>query len=217
MKPIRVLIADDHPLLREALRSVIDDEDDLVLLSEVDNGLAAVEAARTLKPDVALIDLYMPGLEGMQVIQRILEDDPAAQVLVFTSASDDEKVTQALEIGALGYLIKDARRGEIVKAIHEVSQGRAYLPPAIAARLASGMRRRAAQAAASGPELTAREQEVLDRIGAGASNEEIAAQLCIGETTVRTHLHNILQKMGFETRSQLMMHLLRARNDSPKK
>lgn len=215
MNPIRILIADDHPLLRDALRSVIQDEDDLTLLGEVDNGLAAVEAALALRPDLAIIDLYMPGLDGLEVIRRILAVEPEMPVLVFTSAMEDEKVAQAVEAGALGYLIKDARRSEIVRAIHAVSQGQAYLPPAVAARLASGMRRRAAAQAAPAdtPPLTSREQEVLALIAEGASNEEIAARLCIGQTTVRTHLHNILQKMGYENRSQLMMHLLRNRND----
>lgn len=212
MRPIQILIADDHPLLREALRGVIEDEDDLILLGEADNGLAAVEVGLNLKPDVAIIDLYMPGLDGLQVIQRLLQADPRARILVLTSATEDDKVAQAIEAGALGYLTKDARRSEIVKAIHEVSQGNSYLPPAIAARLASSLRRRAVRPVSNGPALTGREQEVLALIAEGASNEEIATHLCIGETTVRTHLHNILQKMGFENRSQLMMHLLREKN-----
>lgn len=209
MPKLRVLIADDHPLLRNALRTIITDEADLELVAEVDNGQAAIEQTLALKPDVSVIDLYLPLFDGHQVIERVLQANPRAQLLVLTSSIEESNVARAVLAGALGYLIKDSDRPEILRAIREVGQGRAYLSPAVAVKLANSLRQQhAPKITAETEPLTQRELQVLDQIGAGASNADIARELNIGETTVRTHIHNILHKLGFQTRNHLMMYFL---------
>lgn len=209
IRPIRVLIVDDHPLMRTALRTIIEDEVDLQIVAEVDNGKDAVIQTLALSPDVAIVDLYIPIVEGVQVIEQITSANPETHALVLTSSIAEEKVAEALLAGALGYLLKDSDRDEILYAIREVSQGRTYLSSNAATKLANNLRhKQASQAARLVEPLTPREQEILDLVSAGASNADIARNLQIGETTVRTHIHNILHKMGFESRSQLMMHLL---------
>ncbi|MBK8049325.1 MAG: response regulator transcription factor [Anaerolineales bacterium] len=195
--------------MRTALRTIIEDEVDLQLVAEVDNGKDAVIQTLALNPDVAVVDLYIPVVEGMQVIEQIAAANPETHTLVLTSSIAEDKVAEAILAGALGYLLKDSDRDEILFAIREVGVGRAYLSPHAASKLANSLRQRQSQSSATTIEpLTPREQEVLDRVAAGASNTDIARDLQIGETTVRTHIHNVVQKMGFETRSQLMMHLL---------
>lgn len=209
MSNLRVLIADDHPLMRNALRTIITDEPDLDLVAEVDNGAAAVAQTLALRPDAAVIDLYLPLFDGQQVIERVLQADPTAHLLVLTSSIDEGNVTRAVLAGALGYLIKDSDRPEILHAIREVGRGRAYLSPAVAVKLANSLRQtHAPKPSADAEPLTHREQQIKEQIGAGASNADIARQLNISETTVRTHIHNILHKLGFNTRNQLMMYFL---------
>jgi NarL family two-component system response regulator LiaR len=209
MALIRVLIADDHPLMRSALRTIIEDEADLKLIGEVDNGGDAIVQILSLKPDVAIIDLYMPVFDGIEVIRQVMTADAGAHLLVLTSSVEEDMIAEAIQAGALGYLIKDADRPEILEAMRVVSRGHVCFSPLIATKLASSLHGQHALRPASGLEsLTTREREILNQIRAGASNPEIARHLRIGETTVRTHIHNILQKLGFETRSQLMMVLL---------
>jgi DNA-binding NarL/FixJ family response regulator len=213
MSLIRVLIADDHPLMRKALRTIIVDEADLELVGEVDNGQDAIAQALALRPDVIMIDLYIPLFDGIEVVKQVMAANPAAHLLVLTSSVDDTKVAEAVQAGALGYLIKDSDGPEILHAIREVGNGRGYLSPVAAAKLASGMHKQLAQRADNLPEtLTNREREILEYVRAGDSNAHIARELQIGEATVRTHIHNILRKLGFETRSQLMMYLLSQKN-----
>lgn len=209
LRPIRVLIVDDHPLMRTALRTIIEDEVDMTLVAEIDNGKDAVIQTLALSPDVAVIDLFIPLLDGVQVIEQIAAANPETHTLVLTSSIAEDKVEEAILAGALGYLLKDSDRDEILFAIREVSQGRAYFSQVAATKLANSLRHRQVQNPNAKVEpLTLREQEILDLISAGASNGDIARKLQIGETTVRTHIHNILHKMGFETRSQLMMYIL---------
>lgn len=209
MALIRVLIADDHPLMRRALRTIIEDEADLQLIGEADNGQDAIAQAVALHPDVVMVDLYLPLFDGIEVIKQVMAARPAAHMLVLTSSVEEDKVAEAVQAGALGYLLKDSDRPEILHAIREVSQGRAYLSPVAAAKLTSSLHRQHARRTSNLPEpLTSRECEILELISGGDSNADIARQLQIGETTVRTHVHNILRKLGFETRSQLMMYLL---------
>lgn len=207
---IRILTADDHPLMRDALRICIEDESDMQIVAEVETGRDAISKAREIDPDVTILDLYLPDQDGISVLQQILAADPEARVLFFTSSSEDDRIAQAIQSGALGYLIKDSQRSEILAAIRDVSQGRSYLSPTVAGKLANSLRQRHANSLqASVERLTQREEDILALVGEGASNLDIARRLNIGETTVRTHIHNILQKMGLENRSQLLMHILR--------
>lgn len=213
MPNIRVLIADDHPLLRNALRSCIEDEPDLMIVAEVENGQDAIRHVIALNPDVAVIDLFMPVVDGIQVVTQILRVNPAAHLMIFTSSTEEDRVAEAIQAGALGYLIKDSGRDEILKAIREVSHGRSYLSPVVAVHLANHLRqKRLTDSQPNMDALTPREIFILNLVGEGASNPDIARQLQIGETTVRTHIHNILQKMGLENRAQLLMAILKQKS-----
>lgn len=224
---IRVLIADDHPLMRDALRACLEDEPDIEIAAEVTNGQDAVQTALELFPEVMMIDLYLPDRDGIQVTRDILTVRPDAHIMIFTSSTDEDKVAQAIQAGALGYLIKDSPRSEILQAIHEISRGQSFLSSTAARKLANVMRQSSflsgnaaggAEAAggayaaggafAAGERLTQREGDILALVGEGASNSEIAQKLHIGETTVRTHIAHILRKKGLKNRSELMMALL---------
>jgi NarL family two-component system response regulator LiaR len=206
---IRVLVVDDHPLMREALRGAIEDEPDMELAGEADNGLEAIALARTLQPDVTVMDLFMAGMDGLEAIARIREENPDARILALTSSTDESKVMAAVQAGALGYLLKDVQRVELLQAIREVSRDNVYLPPHLARKLFNGMRQGPAKPPVSPAEqLTTREAEILKRIGEGASNREIAEALCVSEGTVRTHVHHILGKLGLKNRNQAILYTL---------
>lgn len=211
---LRILIVDDHPLMREALRAAIEDEEDLLVAGEASNGLQAIEQATRLQPDVIVMDLFMPAMGGVEAIRSIREACPETHILTLTSSSDESLVLGAVEAGALGYLIKDTQRADLLNAIREVGQGNAFLPPQLARKLMEGMRRSRAQAVvtAEGDKLvetlTEREREVLRLIGEGASNREIAAILFVTEGTVRTHVHHILNKLDLKNRNQAILYAL---------
>lgn len=206
---ISVLIADDHPLMREAMRACLEDEPDIKVVSEVVNGQAAVQEALTLRPDVLVIDLFLPDMDGIQALAKILKAWPGAHGLIFTSSTDEQKVVQAVQAGAQGYLIKDSPREEILLAIRQVGLGRSYFSTTATEKLASALRQAGGLSnRAFVQPLTQREEDVLALIGEGASNRDIAAKLSIEETTVRTHIFHILQKMGLNNRSELLMVLL---------
>lgn len=208
--PIRVLVVDDHPMMREALCTAIDDEADLRVAGQARNGAEAVDLAERLRPGVILMDLMMPVQDGVQAIRRIMAGPAAAPILALTSSTDEAAVLAAVEAGALGYLLKDAERPELLRAIHTVAQGEPYLPPAVALKLFHSVRRPPAASAAADPlaaasglaALTPREREVLRLLGEGVSNETLAQALSISESTARTHVHRLLQKLELENRSQ---------------
>lgn len=208
---IRILIADDHPLMREALRYAIEDEEDLQLVGEASNGEEAIQIAQQTTPDIILLDLLMPVLDGLSTINELITADPEVHILVFTSSQEEDKINSAVESGVLGYLNKDAPRKDLLYAIREVSQGRAYLPPAIAARLLARLRKnkRMPQAEIMVEKLTPREIEVADWVGKGLTNRQIADALTLTEGTVRTHVHNILQKLNLQNRNQLILYALK--------
>jgi DNA-binding NarL/FixJ family response regulator len=209
---IYVLIADDHPLMRDALKACLEDEPDIMVAAEVVNGNEALQAARRLPLDVIILDLYLPDIDGIHVLQAILEDKPEARILVFTSSTDEDKIAQAIQSGALGYLIKDSPREELLHAIREVSQGHSYLSAVVAGKLASVLRqKRAANVSSVLEPLTQREENILALVRSGASNTAISRALNISETTVSTHIYHILQKMGLKNRSELLMYLLQQR------
>jgi two-component system NarL family response regulator len=193
MKKIRVLFVDDHPMLRAGLEATIRGEDDLEALAEADSGAAAVEAFRKFRPDVVLMDLRLPGMNGVEAIQKIREIDAGAKVIVLTTYDGDEDIYRAFTAGARAYLLKDMLRRELVDAIRAVHAGQRYVSPTVAARLAARAPRQ---------ELTAREVEILWHLVRGLGNKQIAGELGLAEGTVRIHLSNIFEKMGVHDRTQ---------------
>jgi NarL family two-component system response regulator LiaR len=220
MNPIRVLVVDDHPLMREALRAAIEDEVDMIVAGEASDGEGAVMLAGSLHPNVIIMDLFMPVKDGMETIHEIRGRDPDAHILVLTSSSDEGRVVAAIQAGALGYLLKDAERVEILQGIRQVSQGQVFLPPHMARKLVNGLRQSGvpfitaeADMTISEPPveaLTSREQEVLKLIGQGASNHDIAERLFLSDGTVRTHVHHILDKLNLKNRNQAILYAMKA-------
>jgi NarL family two-component system response regulator LiaR len=205
---IRVLIADDHAVVRQGLRTFLELQDDIEVVGDVSDGEAALSAVAEHEPDVVLMDLVMPGVGGVEAIQRLRELRPETRVLVLTSFLDDEKLFPAVRAGAAGYLLKDVQPAELVRAIRTVADGEALLHPAVAARLmeefSEGERPPADEA------LTAREREVLELIARGLPNKLIARDLGIAEKTVKTHVSSILSKLGLTDRTQAALYAVRS-------
>lgn len=193
-RPIRVLIADDHPVVLEGLAAVLSYQGDMSVAGTATNGREALARFHDLKPDVALLDLRMPELTGLEVIRAIRAEAPGARLIVLTTFDGDEDVYRALEAGAQGYLLKDSSKEELLAAVRAVHAGRRHVPTVVAARLA--------ERAQAGPDLTPREREVLERMAAGKANKEIGAALSITEATVKSHVNSILQKLGVADRTQ---------------
>lgn len=205
---IRILIADDHAIVREGQRALIETEPGMQLVGEAENGVEAVHMARTLQPDVILIDLRMPRKGGLQAIGEIRAQNADARILVLTSFSEDETVYAAIKAGALGYLLKDASPQEILRAIREVYRGEPSMPPLIAHKLMSELQRTSDLPLTKDP-LTGRELEILKLVAQGLPNQEIAERLVISERTVRTHVSNILAKLHLANRTQAALYALR--------
>ena len=202
---ISVLIADDHPFVRHGLRTYLETLDDLEVVGEASDGAEAVELSGSLLPDVVLMDLVMPELDGVEATRRIKAASPATKVIVLTSFDDDEKVFPAIKAGAAGYLLKDVHPAELAKAVRRASRGEALLAPSVAARLmqeVSGGRPPDAG-------LTERELEVLRLIARGMSNKLIAHELVVSEKTVKTHVSNILAKLHLADRTQAALYAVR--------
>jgi NarL family two-component system response regulator LiaR len=205
---IRVLVADDHAIVRKGIRALLATEPDIEVIGEAENGREAVTEVERLRPDVILMDLVMPEMDGIEAIRRITARQPEARILVLTSFAADDKVFPAIKAGALGYLLKDSGPEELVQAIHQVSRGESSLHPTIARKLLQELSHPSEQPPTPDP-LTEREVEVLRLVARGQSNQEIADQLVISEATVRTHVSNILSKLHLASRTQAALYALR--------
>jgi DNA-binding NarL/FixJ family response regulator len=209
MSTVRVLIADDQALVRAGFKMILDAEDDLDVVGEAADGAAAVELARRLKPDVVLMDIRMPQLDGIEATRRVIAlDGNPARVLILTTFDVNEYVYEALRAGASGFLLKDVPPEQLAAGIRVVAQGEALLAPSITKRLIQEFAS-AAPAPATPPkgmdELTARELEVFKLVARGLSNAEIAAELIVSETTVKTHVARVLMKLGLRDRVQAVV------------
>jgi DNA-binding NarL/FixJ family response regulator len=200
--PIRVLLVDDHSVVRMGLRAFFDMLDDIEVVGEATDGSEGVAMARRLKPDVILMDLLMPNMDGVTAIGRIKAERPETEIVTMTSFIEEEKVTAALEAGASGYVLKDAEADEVAQAIRAAFAGEVHLDPAVARLLAQRMRTRKDPAESLVEPLTDREKDVLRLLGQGMSNKDIGAQLFITERTARTYVSNILGKLGLASRTQ---------------
>ena len=190
---IRILIADDHSVVREGLVSLVKRKSDMVVVAEASNGREAVELWKTHRPDVTLLDLRMPELDGVGAIKEIRELDENAQIVVLTTYDGDEDIYRAIKAGAKAYLLKDTARDALVDTVRRVRAGETYLPPQLAAKLAERV---------SGQALSPREIEVLQRMAVGKSNKEIGTELFISEGTVKTHIKSIFSKLDVVSRTE---------------
>ena len=199
--PIRVLLVDDHAVVRMGLRTFFDLQDDIEVVGEAADGSEGLALARRLKPDVVLMDLMMPNMDGLTAIARIKGEMPETEIVAVTSFIEEEKVTAALEAGASGYLLKDAEAEEVASAVRAAFAGEVHLDPAVARLLAQRMRTRKNEPDPVEP-LTDRERDVIRLLGQGMSNKDIGAALFITERTARTYVSNILGKLGLASRTQ---------------
>lgn len=205
---IRVLIADDHAIVRKGIRALLTAQPDIEVVGEAENGEEAITEAERHRPDVILMDLVMPEVDGIAAIRRITAHQPEARILVLTSFAGDDKVFPAIKAGALGYLLKDSGPEELVQAIYQVYRGESSLHPAIARKVLQELSRSVEQPATPKP-LTEREVGVLRLVARGLSNQQIAEALVISEATVRNHVSNILSKLHLASRTQAVLYALR--------
>jgi DNA-binding NarL/FixJ family response regulator len=205
--PIRVLIADDQALVRSGFRLIVETRSDLEVVGEAEDGEAAVELTRELEPDVILMDVRMPGLDGIEATRRIVAAGSPARILVLTTFDLDEYVYAAVRAGASGFLLKDVRPGDLVEAIRLVANGNALLGPSVTRRLLErfGDEHGSAGAAEAVARLTEREREILTLLASGLSNAELAQELVLSETTVKTHVSSVLRKLGVRDRVQAVI------------
>jgi two-component system, NarL family, response regulator LiaR len=202
--PIRVLIVDDHPIVRQGLRTFLGLDPDFNVVGEGGDGAEGVRLARELKPDVVLMDLLMPVMDGITATATIRRELPDTEVLALTSVVEDQLVVNAIQAGAIGYMLKDTDVTELRRAIKAAAGGQVTLSPAVAAKLMREIR-----APASPEKLTAREEEVLTLVARGYSNKEISQSLSVSDTTVKSHVSNILGKLGLPSRTQAALYAIR--------
>lgn len=201
---IRILIADDHAVVRQGLAMFLALDDELEVIGQAENGAEALKMAHELKPDVVLMDLLMPVMDGITAIGQIRRELPDTEVVAVTSVLEDASVIGAVRAGAIGYLLKDTQADELCRAIKAAAAGQVQLSPQAAARLMREVR------APESPEaLTDRETDVLRLLARGKANKEVAQELSIGEKTVKTHVSNILAKLGVQSRTQAALHAVR--------
>ena len=208
-KLIRLLLVDDHAIVRRGVKALLAQTDDMVVIGEASDGAEAIAQASALQPDVILMDLILPDVGGIEAIRQISVRHPAIAILVLTSFASDDKVFPAIKAGALGYMLKNADLEELVTAIRQVHRGEPSLHPNIARKVLRELRQPQAERALLPEPLTARELEVLQLIAKGLSNQEIAEQLVVAEPTVRTHVSRILDKLHLVNRVQATLYAMR--------
>ena len=207
MDKIGVLIVDDHAVVRQGLRTLLELQDDIEVVGEATNGLESVEQTRQLLPDVVLMDLVMPEMDGIEATRKIRALSPNTKVIILTSFAEDEKVFPSIKAGALGYLLKNVSPPDLVKAIQAAHRGEAQLHPEIARKLMDEFSTRPDKPTSD--ELTERELDVLRLIARGRNNRDIAGELVLSEKTVKTHVSNILSKLHLSDRTQAAIYALR--------
>ena len=204
--PIRVLVVDDHAVVREGLRTFLSLQDGIEVVGEAGDGREAVTAAERERPDVVLMDLVMPRLDGVEAMRRLRARVPQARVIVLTSFLDDDRLLPAIRAGAAGYLLKNVAPAELARAVRAAAAGEALIDPVVAARLVDAL---SDDDEPEAPPLTGREQEVLDLIARGYANKRIALELGIAEKTVKTHVGHVLAKLGVADRTQAALYATR--------
>ena len=195
MKKLGILIADDHPVVRDGLRGMLESQADFEVVGEAEDGAQAIQLVEELGPDIVLMDLRMPQVDGVTATREIKRSQPETQILVLTTYDSDADILPAIEAGATGYLLKDSSREELYKAIQATARGETVLAPTVAARLVGRMRAPAEE------KLSSRELEVLQLVAEGASNKDIASRLHISQATVKSHLIHIFGKLGVSDRT----------------
>ena len=215
--PIRVLIVDDHAVVRMGLKMFFDHQSDIEVVGEAADGSEGVAMARRLEPDVVLMDLLMPTMDGVTAIGRIKAERPDIEIVTMTSFIEEEKVTAALEAGASGYVLKDAEAEEVAAAVRAAYAGEVHLDPAVARLLAQRMRAKKAPDDELTEPLTDREKDVIRLLGQGKSNKEIGSELFITERTARTYVSNILGKLGLASRTQAALYAVEHKLVDPAK
>jgi two-component system, NarL family, response regulator LiaR len=208
MENIRVLIVDDHTVVRDGLVALLSVEPGMEVAGSAADGQEAVELASQLKPDVILLDLVMPRMDGVQAINLIRQDDPHAKILVLTSFAENHQVFSAIKSGAMGYIMKDTSASELIRAIRDTYHNKPALQPEIARKLMHDIQNPSAQVSLESA-LTEREVEILRQVALGKTNQEIADELVVSERTVRTHITNILAKLRLTNRTQAALYALR--------
>ena len=205
---IRVMIVDDHPVVRRGIQSLLAEEEDIQAVGEAVNGKDALEKAKSLKPDVILMDLVMPEMNGIEAIEKITASMPETRILVMTSFAADDKVFPSIKAGALGYLLKDSDPEDLIRMIRQVYRGELSIHPMIARKVIQELNRPAKEPLTPSP-ITEREEEILQLLAQGLENKEIAARLVVRDATVRTHVSNILRKLQLANRVQATLYALR--------
>jgi len=210
---IRVLVVDDHPMMNESMCLALEAEEDMQVVGVAQNGRAAIEQALALKPDVIVMDLFLPDMDGIRATAEIAQANPTARVLVITSSAENEHVQRAIEAGAMAYIVKDSSREQFILGVRTLASGRVFLPAEIGEKLVRGLQENKTPIAASTrperAELTPREREVLALLGEGLGNREIARRLVLSESTVRVHLNNLLVKLGLHERNQAVVYAVK--------
>ncbi|MGE5373520.1 MAG: response regulator [Bacteroidota bacterium] len=209
-KSIKIMIVDDHAMVRKGMRAFLGEFDDIQVIGEASDGGKAIELVKQLKPDVVLLDLFMPGMDGIEVIQRLAATQPHLCVVILTAYAKEDKVIEAIKAGALGYVVKDAQPEELVQAIRTVSTGAPAISPVIAWKILHASLDGHENASQKKMDLSEREAEVLRLLTKGKSDQEIASQLVLSDVTIRTHVSRILMKLGLQNRVQAALYCIRA-------